>query len=57
MSVLKLEKEILSNAERRACDEVCSLSERVHRLQVCLESYTQLSSLTIGFHVLIFSNM
>lgn len=38
MSVLKLEKEILSNAEKRACDEVRSLSERVYRLQVCLKS-------------------
>ncbi|KAJ6322496.1 hypothetical protein OIU77_012355 [Salix suchowensis] len=38
VSVLKLEKEILSNAERRACDEVRSLSERVHRLQATLDT-------------------
>ncbi|KAB5512051.1 hypothetical protein DKX38_029079 [Salix brachista] len=37
VSVLKLENEILSNAERRACDEVRSLSERVHRLQATLD--------------------
>ena len=34
VSVLKLEKDMLANAEKRACDEVHSLSERVHRLQV-----------------------
>ncbi|KAK7842226.1 nuclear-pore anchor [Quercus suber] len=34
VSVLKQEKEMLSNAEKRACTEVCSLSVRVHRLQV-----------------------
>lgn len=34
VSVLKHEKEMLSNAEKRACDEVRRLSERVYRLQV-----------------------
>lgn len=34
VSVLKHEKEMLANSERRASDEVRSLSERVHRLQV-----------------------
>lgn len=34
VSVLKHEKEMLVNSEKRACDEVCNLSERVHRLQV-----------------------
>lgn len=34
VSMLKLEKEMLANAEKRACDEVRALSERVHRLQV-----------------------
>ena len=34
LSVLKHEKEVLSNAEKRASDEVRSLSERVQRLQV-----------------------
>lgn len=34
VSFLKHEKEMLSNSEKRASDEVCSLSERVHRLQV-----------------------
>ncbi|CAK7326022.1 unnamed protein product [Dovyalis caffra] len=38
VSVLKHEKEILSNAERRACDEVRSLSERVCRLQATLDT-------------------
>lgn len=38
VSVLKLEKEILSNAEKRACDEVRSLSERVYRLQATLDT-------------------
>ncbi|KAL0009589.1 hypothetical protein SO802_011091 [Lithocarpus litseifolius] len=38
VSVLKQEKEMLSNAEKRACTEVCSLSERVHRLQVSLDT-------------------
>ncbi|XP_061375357.1 nuclear-pore anchor-like isoform X2 [Gastrolobium bilobum] len=34
MSVLKHEKEVISKAEKRASDEVRSLSERVQRLQV-----------------------
>ena len=34
VSVLKHEKEMFSNSEKRAFDEVRSLSERVHRLQV-----------------------
>lgn len=34
VSALKNEKEILLNAEKRASDEVRSLSERVQRLQV-----------------------
>ncbi|XVE99034.1 hypothetical protein REPUB_Repub03eG0161700 [Reevesia pubescens] len=38
VSVLKHEKEMLANAERRACDEVRSLSERVHRLQASLDT-------------------
>ncbi|PKI65566.1 hypothetical protein CRG98_014066 [Punica granatum] len=33
VSILKHEKELLANAEKRACDEVKSLSERVYRLQ------------------------
>uniref|UniRef100_A0A5B6ZUV8 Putative nuclear-pore anchor isoform X1 n=1 Tax=Davidia involucrata TaxID=16924 RepID=A0A5B6ZUV8_DAVIN len=37
VSVLKHEKEILLNSEKRACDEVRSLSERVHRLQASLD--------------------
>ncbi|KAJ7949034.1 nuclear-pore anchor [Quillaja saponaria] len=37
LSILKREKEIILNAEKRACDEVCSLSERVHRLQASLD--------------------
>ncbi|KAM7250664.1 hypothetical protein ACFE04_022547 [Oxalis oulophora] len=37
VSMLKREKELLSNAEKRACDEVHSLSERVHRLQASLD--------------------
>lgn len=36
VSVLKQEKETLMNSEKRASDEVRSLSERVHRLQVSL---------------------
>ncbi|CAL0326353.1 unnamed protein product [Lupinus luteus] len=36
LSVLKHEKEILSNAEKRASEEVHSLSERVQRLQASL---------------------
>lgn len=31
---MKQEKEMLRNSEKKASDEVCSLSERVHRLQV-----------------------
>ncbi|EOY14280.1 Nucleoprotein TPR, putative isoform 1 [Theobroma cacao] len=38
VSVLKHEKEMLANAEKRACDEVCSLSARVHRLQASLDT-------------------
>ncbi|KAL8134769.1 nuclear-pore anchor isoform X1 [Apium graveolens] len=38
VSVLKQEKETLMNSEKRASDEVRSLSERVHRLQVTLET-------------------
>ncbi|OMO78493.1 Tetratricopeptide, MLP1/MLP2-like protein [Corchorus capsularis] len=38
MSILKHEKEMLANAEKRACDEVRSLSERVHRLQASLDT-------------------
>ncbi|XP_010539174.1 PREDICTED: nuclear-pore anchor [Tarenaya hassleriana] len=38
VSFLKQEKEILSNAERRACDEVRALSERVYRLQASLDT-------------------
>ncbi|CAK9179681.1 unnamed protein product [Ilex paraguariensis] len=38
VSVLKHEKELLRNSEKRACDEVCSLSERVHRLQASLDT-------------------
>ncbi|KAM3731717.1 hypothetical protein ACB098_11G003200 [Castanea mollissima] len=38
VSILKQEKEMLSNAEKRACTEVCSLSERVHRLQASLDT-------------------
>ncbi|KAJ4895828.1 Uncharacterized protein Rs2_22622 [Raphanus sativus] len=34
VSVLKQEKEVLSNAEKRASDEVFVLSQRVYRLQV-----------------------
>ncbi|GMJ02820.1 TRANSLOCATED PROMOTER REGION, nuclear pore anchor [Hibiscus trionum] len=37
-SILKQEKEMLANAERRACDEVRSLSERVYRLQASLDT-------------------
>ncbi|CAJ1958251.1 unnamed protein product [Sphenostylis stenocarpa] len=36
LSVLKQEKEVISNAEKRASNEVCSLSERVQRLQASL---------------------
>ncbi|CAI9087966.1 OLC1v1022182C1 [Oldenlandia corymbosa var. corymbosa] len=38
ISLLKQEKEILINSEKRASDEVRSLSERVHRLQVSLDT-------------------
>ncbi|KAF4389040.1 hypothetical protein F8388_026769 [Cannabis sativa] len=38
VSVLKHEKEMLVNAEKRALDEVRSLSERVHRLQASLDT-------------------
>ncbi|XP_057486078.1 nuclear-pore anchor-like isoform X2 [Actinidia eriantha] len=38
VSVLKHEKEMLLNAEKRACDEVHSLSGRVHRLQASLDT-------------------
>ncbi|GAB2250736.1 hypothetical protein Droror1_Dr00016986 [Drosera rotundifolia] len=33
VAVLRQEKELLSNSEKRACEEVRDLSERVHRLQ------------------------
>ncbi|CAN6689128.1 unnamed protein product [Malus baccata var. baccata] len=38
VSVLKHEKEMLEHAEKRACDEVRSLTERVHRLQASLDT-------------------
>ncbi|KAK1578573.1 hypothetical protein Q3G72_031364 [Acer saccharum] len=38
VSVLKLEKEMLLNAEQRATGEVRSLSERVYRLQASLDT-------------------
>ncbi|VVA22155.1 PREDICTED: nucleo TPR [Prunus dulcis] len=38
VSVLKHEKEMLEHAEKRACDEVRSLSERVYRLQASLDT-------------------
>ncbi|XP_065860874.1 nuclear-pore anchor-like [Euphorbia lathyris] len=38
VSVLKYEKDILSNVEKRACDEVRSLSERVYHLQASLDT-------------------
>ncbi|XP_030471618.2 nuclear-pore anchor isoform X1 [Syzygium oleosum] len=38
VAVLKQEKEILSSAERRACAEVQSLSERIYRLQATLDT-------------------
>lgn len=38
VSILKQEKEMLQNSEKRASDEVCSLSERVHRLQASLDT-------------------
>ncbi|CAN0901754.1 Nuclear-pore anchor [Linum grandiflorum] len=39
VSTLKHEKEMLSNAEKRACDEVGRLSERVRRLQSSLDTF------------------
>ncbi|KAH7301850.1 hypothetical protein KP509_23G046200 [Ceratopteris richardii] len=38
VSVLEREKELISNAEKRASQEVSSLSDRVHRLQATLDS-------------------
>ncbi|KAK4797432.1 hypothetical protein SAY86_029758 [Trapa natans] len=38
VSILKHEKELLANAEKRACDEVKNLSDRVHRLQATLDT-------------------
>ncbi|KAL6538558.1 hypothetical protein OROGR_012546 [Orobanche gracilis] len=38
VTILKHEKEILQNTEKRASDEVRSLSERVHRLQASLDT-------------------
>ncbi|XP_057795095.1 nuclear-pore anchor [Salvia miltiorrhiza] len=38
VSILKQEKEMLQNSEKRASDEVRSLSERVHRLQATLDT-------------------
>ncbi|XP_042060222.1 nuclear-pore anchor-like [Salvia splendens] len=38
VSIVKQEKEMLQNSEKRASDEVCSLSERVHRLQATLDT-------------------
>ncbi|KAL1563061.1 nuclear-pore anchor-like [Salvia divinorum] len=38
VSILKQEKEMLQNSEKRASDDVCSLSERVHRLQATLDT-------------------
>ncbi|XP_019183396.1 PREDICTED: nuclear-pore anchor isoform X2 [Ipomoea nil] len=38
VSILKHEKEILVSSEKRASDEVRSLSERVHRLQASLDT-------------------
>lgn len=38
VSVLEHEKEILSNAEKRASEEVTQLSDRVHRLQATLDT-------------------
>ncbi|KAL9265265.1 Nuclear-pore anchor-like protein, partial [Drosera capensis] len=37
-AVLKQEKELLSNSEKRACEEVRDLSERVQRLQASLNA-------------------
>ncbi|KAL0725759.1 hypothetical protein Bca4012_040358 [Brassica carinata] len=38
VSILKQEKEVLSNAEKRASDEVSALSQRVYRLQATLDT-------------------
>ncbi|KAL5732068.1 hypothetical protein ACHQM5_004726 [Ranunculus cassubicifolius] len=38
VSLLKHEKELALNSEKRACDEVRSLSERVHRLQATIDT-------------------
>nr|XP_016471043.1 PREDICTED: nuclear-pore anchor-like [Nicotiana tabacum] len=38
VSVLKNEKDMLINAEKRASDEVCNLSQRVHSLQAHLDT-------------------
>ncbi|XP_042438080.1 nuclear-pore anchor-like [Zingiber officinale] len=38
VSILKHEKEIISNSEKRALDEIRNLSERVHRLQASLDT-------------------
>ncbi|XP_059455352.1 nuclear-pore anchor isoform X2 [Corylus avellana] len=38
VSILKREKEMLLNAEERACNEVRSLSERVYRVQASLDT-------------------
>lgn len=47
VAVLKQEKEILSSAERRACAEVQSLSERIYRLQVKCHTYLHNFNVTI----------
>lgn len=36
VSILKHQKEILANSEKRATEEVRNLSDKVHRLQVRL---------------------
>ncbi|BBN02351.1 nucleoprotein TPR [Marchantia polymorpha subsp. ruderalis] len=38
-AVLEREKELLASAEKRASEEVASLSDRVHRLQASLDTY------------------
>ncbi|CAH8330190.1 unnamed protein product [Eruca vesicaria subsp. sativa] len=38
VSILKQEKDVLSNAEKRASDEVSALSQRVYRLQATLDT-------------------
>nr|BAO49711.1 nuclear pore complex protein TPRa [Nicotiana benthamiana] len=38
VSILKNEKDMLINAEKRASDEVCNLSQRVHSLQAHLDT-------------------